>query len=142
LITVAGDHNTQRPAWLFDSTTIFLSHCLQIESSWSNDVEGMNLALPPWFLPGRKKAGIAMRVPQMPQRQQQNDSSSNSGNVNMRNGETQLSREEQNAIQGNIMGMLGGGSNGNKSKGVTAAKEKKSSRQLDVNLPPSPPPSK
>mmetsp|Transcript_19978 Transcript_19978/g.29604 ORF Transcript_19978/g.29604 Transcript_19978/m.29604 type:complete len:514 (-) Transcript_19978:153-1694(-) len=52
LIIVEGDHNSPRPKFLFDSASIFLQTCLQLNPSWQLPIHpGMNLMAPPWYYP-------------------------------------------------------------------------------------------
>jgi len=60
IIIVDGDHNSSRPNFMFDSVCIFLRTCLLIQDSWGVEIyEGCNLALPPWYLAGRKSTSTS-----------------------------------------------------------------------------------
>ena len=60
IIIVDGDHNSPRPQFMFHSACIFLRACLQLDATNSTPLdveEGMNLLMPPWYLPGKDKSG-------------------------------------------------------------------------------------
>ncbi|EJK64219.1 hypothetical protein THAOC_15066 [Thalassiosira oceanica] len=53
MILVDGDHNTQRPRFMFDSVSIFLAACLQIPADWQFKLHpSMEMTSPPWRYPG------------------------------------------------------------------------------------------
>mmetsp|Transcript_16477 Transcript_16477/g.25631 ORF Transcript_16477/g.25631 Transcript_16477/m.25631 type:complete len:590 (+) Transcript_16477:71-1840(+) len=53
MIVVDGDHNSNRPRFLFDSVSIFLQACLQIPAEWQLRIHpSMNVLSPPWRYPG------------------------------------------------------------------------------------------
>mmetsp|Transcript_32337 Transcript_32337/g.32960 ORF Transcript_32337/g.32960 Transcript_32337/m.32960 type:complete len:547 (-) Transcript_32337:425-2065(-) len=49
IILVEGDHNSQRPRFMFDSASIFLTTTLQVPSSWILEGAQRMTGLPPWF---------------------------------------------------------------------------------------------
>jgi len=53
MIVVDGDHNSNRPRFMFDSVSIFLQACLQIPADWQLRIHpSMNVLSPPWRYPG------------------------------------------------------------------------------------------
>ncbi|KAL7496452.1 hypothetical protein ACHAWT_008932 [Skeletonema menzelii] len=53
MIVVDGDHNSNRPRFMFDSVSIFLQACLQIPADWQLRIHpSMNILAPPWRYPG------------------------------------------------------------------------------------------
>ncbi|EED91297.1 hypothetical protein THAPSDRAFT_269163 [Thalassiosira pseudonana CCMP1335] len=59
MIVVDGDHNSNRPRFMFDSVSIFLQAALQIPPDWQLRVHpSMNISSPPWRYPG---ATVAQR---------------------------------------------------------------------------------
>lgn len=53
MIVVDGDHNSNRPRFMFDSVSIFLQACLQIPADWQLKLHpSMNILSPPWRFPG------------------------------------------------------------------------------------------
>lgn len=53
MIVVDGDHNSNRPRFMFDSVSIFLQACLQIPPEWQFQLHpSMNIMAPPWRYPG------------------------------------------------------------------------------------------
>jgi len=49
-VKVAGDHNSSRPRFLYDSAAIFLQTCLQIPDGWAlTGVDAYNHGSPPWY---------------------------------------------------------------------------------------------
>jgi len=53
MIVVDGDHNSNRPRFMFDSVSIFLQACLQIPAEWQLRIHpSMNVLSPPWRYPG------------------------------------------------------------------------------------------
>ena len=53
MIVVDGDHNSNRPRFMFDSVSIFLQACLQIPPEWQFQLHpSMNVMAPPWRYPG------------------------------------------------------------------------------------------
>ena len=53
MIVVDGDHNSNRPRFMFDSVSIFLQACLQIPAEWQLRIHpSMNITSPPWRYPG------------------------------------------------------------------------------------------
>ncbi|KAL7542249.1 hypothetical protein ACHAXR_012280, partial [Thalassiosira sp. AJA248-18] len=57
MIVVDGDHNSNRPRFMFDSVSIFLQACLQIPPEWQLRVHpSMNVSSPPWRYPGAQNS--------------------------------------------------------------------------------------
>lgn len=55
MIVVDGDHNSNRPRFMFDSVSIFLQACLQIPPEWQLRIHpSMNVTAPPWRYPGKQ----------------------------------------------------------------------------------------
>ena len=53
MIVVDGDHNSNRPRFMYDSVSIFLQACLQIPPEWQLRIHpSMNVLAPPWRYPG------------------------------------------------------------------------------------------
>lgn len=53
MIVVEGDHNSNRPRFMFDSASIFLQACLQIPPEWQLRIHpSMNITAMPWRYPG------------------------------------------------------------------------------------------
>jgi len=57
MIVVDGDHNSNRPRFMFDSVSIFLQACLQIPPEWQLRIHpSMNIQSPPWRYPGEQNS--------------------------------------------------------------------------------------
>lgn len=57
MIVVDGDHNSNRPRFMFDSVSIFLQACLQIPPEWQLRIHpSMNVSAPPWRYPGAQNS--------------------------------------------------------------------------------------
>mmetsp|Transcript_31608 Transcript_31608/g.76506 ORF Transcript_31608/g.76506 Transcript_31608/m.76506 type:complete len:355 (+) Transcript_31608:863-1927(+) len=57
MIVVDGDHNSNRPRFMFDSVSIFLQACLQIPAEWQLRIHpSMNVSAPPWRYPGAQNS--------------------------------------------------------------------------------------
>ena len=55
MIVVDGNHNSNRPRFMFDSVSIFLQACLQIPPEWQLRIHpSMNVTAPPWRYPGKQ----------------------------------------------------------------------------------------
>lgn len=55
MIVVDGDHNSNRPRFMYDSVSIFLQACLQIPAEWQLRIHpSMNVSAPPWRYPGKQ----------------------------------------------------------------------------------------
>lgn len=59
MIVVDGDHNSNRPRFMFDSVSIFLQACLQIPPEWQFQLHpSMNVMAPPWRYPGTQNKRV------------------------------------------------------------------------------------
>jgi hypothetical protein len=75
---VAGDHNSPRPKFMFDSAAIFLQTCLQIPNSWALNVPiSMNLMCPPWYFEIHEQRAARRRQQQLGQAAKTSDAFSN-----------------------------------------------------------------
>jgi hypothetical protein len=139
MIVVDGDHNSNRPRFMFDSVSIFLQACLQIPSDWQLHIHpSMNIISPPWRYPGAERG----RMPSLlssgrqqpsvtsptrpPIKTQENNYKridpteeaaaalaaglDNDANINVEN--LGMTSERQKEIQGSLFRMLGHESNG------------------------------
>ena len=60
MVVVDGDHNSNRPRFMFDSVSIFLQACLQIPAEWQLRIHpSMNVLSPPWRYPGSQGQRIS-----------------------------------------------------------------------------------
>lgn len=128
MIVVDGDHNTQRPRFMFDSVSIFLQACLQIPADWQLKLHpSMNITYPPWRYPGPqprsssqpRRNGIQPSSPVGTERKQSLQSPNRLGikagldSDDDEDGELidveniGMTKERQHEIQGSLRNMLG-----------------------------------
>ena len=100
VIIVDGDHNSQRPAFMFDMVAIFLVQTLQIPESWVHPGGGKQFArLLPWTSRKKKTSGFnSLSLEESLALAQEGDS----GNIDIG-----MTAERQQAIRNKLYTMLG-----------------------------------